>query len=70
MEVFPDAKKIGQQLKFANRRGFRVALIAGEQEFEQETCQVKDLKTGESTEASLRNGALDVIKTIKDIVES
>ena len=29
VEVFPDPKKLGQQLKYADRRGFRVALIAG-----------------------------------------
>ena len=29
VEVFPDPRKLGQQLKYADRRGFRVALIAG-----------------------------------------
>ena len=29
VEVFPDPKKLGQQLKYADRRGFRIALIAG-----------------------------------------
>ena len=29
VEVFPEPKKLGQQLKYADRRGFRVALIAG-----------------------------------------
>ncbi len=53
VEVFPDPKKLGQQLKYADRRGFRVAVIAGEQEFEKDICQLKDLKTGESTEAGL-----------------
>src|SRR5262249_3563321 len=32
-EVFPDAKKLGQQLSYADKRGFRVALIAGPDEF-------------------------------------
>src|SRR5439155_6583075 len=27
-EVYPEAKKIGQQLQYAERRGFRLALIA------------------------------------------
>ncbi len=34
VEVFPDPKKLGQQLKYADRRGFRVALIAGGNEFQ------------------------------------
>ena len=43
----PDAKKLGQQLKYADRRGFRVALIAGGNEFQACVCQVKNLQTGE-----------------------
>ena len=43
VEVFPEPKKLGQQLKYADRRGFRVALIAGGNEFEAGTCQIKDL---------------------------
>ena len=46
-EVFPDAKKLGQQLKYADRRGFRLALIAGANEFEAGVVQVKDLVSGE-----------------------
>ncbi|MCS6853099.1 MAG: histidine--tRNA ligase [Gemmataceae bacterium] len=43
VEVFPEAKKIGSQLQYAERRGFRVALIAGSEEFQQGTWKVKDL---------------------------
>ena len=42
-EVYPDAKKIGQQLKYAEGRGFRVALIAGGDEFARGVWKVKDL---------------------------
>jgi histidyl-tRNA synthetase len=44
VEVYPDAKKIGQQLKYAEERGFRVALIAGPEEFARRAWKVKDLK--------------------------
>ncbi len=47
-EVFPDAKPIGKQLKYADRKGFRVALIAGPDEFAQGVWQMKDLKSGTS----------------------
>jgi histidyl-tRNA synthetase len=43
VEVFPDAKKIGQQLQFAEKRGFRIALIAGDNEFAQGVWKVKEL---------------------------
>ena len=35
VEVYPEAKKLGQQFKYAEQRGFRVALIAGPDEFAQ-----------------------------------
>jgi histidyl-tRNA synthetase len=53
VEVFPDPKKLGQQLQYADRRGFRVAIIAGQREFDAGKCQIKDLATTQSTEASL-----------------
>jgi histidyl-tRNA synthetase len=43
VEVFPEAKKVGQQLGYAEGRGFRVALIAGPNEFAEGRWQVKDL---------------------------
>jgi histidyl-tRNA synthetase len=42
-EVFPDAKKIGQQLQYAEKRGFMAALIAGGDEFAKGVWKVKDL---------------------------
>jgi histidyl-tRNA synthetase len=45
VEVFPDLKKVGQQLQYAEKRGFRVALIAGSKEFEQGVWNVKNLAT-------------------------
>jgi histidyl-tRNA synthetase len=53
VEVFPEPKKLGQQLAYADRRGFRVALIAGQREFDAGTCQVKDLASGEAQDAPL-----------------
>lgn len=66
VELFPEPKKLGPQLKYANRRGFRVAIVAGENEFEQGTCQVKDLKTGDSAEIRVNdlNQLTDSIRTI------
>src|SRR5437899_12875704 len=49
VEVYPEAKKIGQQLKYAEQRGFRVAVIAGENEFAQAVWKVKDLAKREET---------------------
>lgn len=48
VELYPDAKKLGAQLKYADRRGFRVALIVGDDEWERAEAQLKVLATGES----------------------
>ncbi len=47
VEVFPDARAVGKQLKYADRHGFRLALIAGSQEFQLGQWKIKDLKSGE-----------------------
>ncbi len=49
VEVFPEEKPLGKQLKYADRRGFRVALIIGPDEWTSGKCQVKDLRAGTST---------------------
>jgi histidyl-tRNA synthetase len=42
-EVYPEARKIGAQLQYAEKRGFRLALIAGPDEFAQGVWKIKDL---------------------------
>ena len=42
-EVYPEARKIGQQLQYAEKRGFKVALIAGGDEFAQGVWKIKQL---------------------------
>ncbi|REJ87562.1 MAG: histidine--tRNA ligase [Planctomycetota bacterium] len=46
-EVFPQAKALKKQLQYADRKGFRVALIAGDREFADGVWQVKDLQQQE-----------------------
>jgi histidyl-tRNA synthetase len=70
VEVFPEPKKLGQQLKYADRRGFRVALVAGENEFAAGTIQVKNLATTESQTVPLDFEALQVIASLTDILSS
>ena len=42
-EVYPEAKKLGQQFQYAERRGFRLAVIAGPEEFARGEVKLKDL---------------------------
>ncbi len=55
-EVYPDPKKLGVQLKYADARGFRIAIIAGTRELEQGVVQVKNLETKTSQEVPWREG--------------
>jgi histidyl-tRNA synthetase len=47
VELYPDPKKLAAQLKYADRRGHRVAVIVGSAEWDTHTAQVKDLARGE-----------------------
>jgi len=67
-EMFPEPKKLGQQLKYADRRGFRVALIAGENEFAECKIQVKDLQSGEKRDVPLEPDAASVVAAIEEIL--
>ena len=68
VEVFPDSKKLGQQLKYADRRGFRVALIAGQTEFDAGVCQVKDLQRAQQRDVPLGPDAAELIEAVNEIL--
>jgi histidyl-tRNA synthetase len=42
-EVYLEAAKLSKQMTYADRKGFRVAVIAGENEFRDNVVQIKDL---------------------------
>jgi histidyl-tRNA synthetase len=48
-EVYLEQAKLKNQLAYADRKGFRVAVIAGENEFAEEKVQIKNLTTQEAT---------------------
>jgi len=49
-ELYPEAKGMGRQLKYADRKGFPIALIGGPDELAKGVWQVKDMRDGSSTE--------------------
>jgi histidyl-tRNA synthetase len=69
VEVYPEPKKLGQQLKYADRRGFRVALIAGSSEFEAGTCQVKDLAQKTQQDVILEPDAGSIVAAVRKLLE-
>jgi histidyl-tRNA synthetase len=68
VEVFPEPKKLGQQLKYADRRGFRVALVAGENEFAAGNIQIKNLATTTSETVPLATDATELIAALKQLL--
>ena len=64
VEVYPDPKKVGQQLAYAEKRGFKFAVIAGPAEFGQGVWKVKDLAKRE--EATVPEA--EVVAKVKALV--
>jgi histidyl-tRNA synthetase len=61
VEVFPEAKKLGKQLQYADRQGFRAAIVMGEAEFAVAQCQVKNLSSGDSATVPYDGGDASAI---------
>jgi histidyl-tRNA synthetase len=68
VEVYPEPKKLGQQLKYADRRGFRVALVAGENELAAGTVQVKNLATAQSQTVPLDAEAGELLSVLRGML--
>jgi histidyl-tRNA synthetase len=65
VEFYPEAKKLGKQLQYADRRGFRVALVIGPDEFAAGTCQVKNLGSGASTTVPLTDDVAALVAELR-----
>lgn len=55
VELYPEAKKLGVQLKYADRRGHRLAVIVGDAEWQVGKAQLKDLRTNQASEVALQD---------------
>ncbi len=64
VELYPEPKKLGAQLKYADRRGHRLAVIIGALEWEAGTAQVKQLDTGATTEVALGDLAAECTRIL------
>jgi histidyl-tRNA synthetase len=65
-EVYLETAKLKNQLAYANRKRFRIALIAGETEFARNCVQVKNLATGTAAEVALA----DATRAVQDILKN
>ncbi|MEM6470977.1 MAG: histidine--tRNA ligase, partial [Planctomycetota bacterium] len=68
-EVFPDPKKLGVQLKYADAHGFQIALIAGTDEWDSRKIQVKNLAKKTSADVPYSHQAADqLVRQIQRIL--
>jgi histidyl-tRNA synthetase len=65
-EVYPQAKPLKKQLQYADKKGFRLAVIAGGSEFEAGTWQVKNLSAQQ--QATVSDGEL--VANVRQLLES
>jgi histidyl-tRNA synthetase len=65
-ELYLEEKALGKQLEYASKKGFRLAVVAGENEFGREAAQVKNLRTQAQTEVPLARLAESVRAALKD----
>src|SRR5690606_23649755 len=64
VELFGEAKKLGKQLQYADRRGHRVALAIGPDEWAAEESQVKNLRHGSSSTGKSESG----VETVRGLL--
>ena len=70
MEFFPEAKRVGQQLKLAAKRGFPAALIIGADEFTAGTAQFKNMATQESVVIDWHGGMHVLVDAVQSLTRA
>ncbi|HMP68399.1 MAG TPA: histidine--tRNA ligase [Pirellulaceae bacterium] len=64
-EVYPEPKKVGVQLKYADKKGYRFAIIAGEDEFNRNIVQIKHLPTSEQCEVPFEQNVDSILGQLR-----
>ena len=76
-EIYPEAviappankmkpKKLNQQFKYANRRGFKAVIIAGGNELANGVVKIKWMADGVETEVPLASGSADISNWLRE----
>lgn len=68
VEFYPEPKKLGKQLQYADRRGHRVAVIIGPDEFERQECQLKQLTDGSSRTVTIADDGEMLIGQLRELL--
>jgi len=65
VELFPEARKVGQQFKYASRKGIPLVIVAGPEEFAGNRVEVKRLSDGLQTGVSTAEGSAELVTWIR-----
>ena len=74
-EVFPDPivvngkfkpKKLNQQFKYANKRGFQAVIVAGGDELEAGIVKIKWMESGEETDVKFDKTSSEIVNWLKE----
>ncbi len=70
VELFPEAKKMGVQFKYADRRGILAVVVAGPDELQAGQVKVKWLPDGSQTEVAVDSGLDALARFLKEKLQS
>ncbi|UQN10208.1 His/Gly/Thr/Pro-type tRNA ligase C-terminal domain-containing protein [Deinococcus sp. QL22] len=65
-EVYLEPHRLGQQLRYTDRKGFRLAVMIGDTELQAGQLRVKDLQTGEEKLLDRAQWAVDIRQRLLD----
>ncbi|MGB0598495.1 MAG: histidine--tRNA ligase [Rubripirellula sp.] len=69
-EIYPDARKLGAQLKYADQKGFTAAIVAGGNEWSEGQVQVKHLSTKEAVKVGYQHGQPErLINELRNLIK-
>lgn len=68
-ELYPEPKKLGAQLKYADQKGFQIAVIAGSQELERGVVQLKDLQNKISSDVAWGTDPSDLLRGLSNMLQ-
>ena len=63
-EVYLETAKLGNQLTYADRKGFRIAIIAGENEIAKDVVQMKHVSSKTARDVPMN----DIVNAAKEIL--
>jgi len=66
VEFFPEPKKLGQQLKLADKRGIPAALVIGSDEFKGGTAQFKDMAAQTATTIAWHGDVAALVAAVQE----